>query len=84
MVAAWPGAQPGSRGAEEFVEVSWDELIELLASSCAVRRPLRNEAIYGSSGLPPDGSTRAASQVHRFLNMAPSRALQLQRRRVRK
>lgn len=67
------GPGPSSaRGAEEFVEVSWDELIELLASE--LRRTVDrygNEAIYGSSyGWASAGRFHhAQSQVHRFLNM---------------
>lgn len=54
------------------MEVSWDELIELLASE--LRRTVDrygNEAIYGSSyGWASAGRFHhAQSQVHRFLNM---------------
>jgi len=60
------------RGAEEFVEVSWDELEELLAAE--LRRVVDaygNEAIYGSSyGWASAGRFHhAQSQVHRFLGM---------------
>lgn len=71
----WLNDGPGSssmRGADEFVEVSWDELIELLAAE--LRRVVDrygNEAIYGSSyGWASAGRFHhAQSQVHRFLNM---------------
>ncbi|OBI91106.1 molybdopterin guanine dinucleotide-containing S/N-oxide reductase [Mycobacterium asiaticum] len=59
------------RGADEFVEVGWDELIQLLATE--LRRVVDrygNEAIYGSSyGWASAGRFHhAQSQVHRFLN----------------
>ncbi|SOJ54853.1 Dimethyl sulfoxide/trimethylamine N-oxide reductase [Mycobacterium simulans] len=67
------GPGPSStRGAEEFVEVSWDELIDLLAAE--LRRVVDhygNEAIYGSSyGWASAGRFHhAQSQIHRFLNL---------------
>lgn len=60
------------RGADEYVEVSWDELTELLAGE--LRRVVDthgNEAIYGGSyGWASAGRFHhAQSQVHRFLNL---------------
>ncbi|BBX97024.1 molybdopterin guanine dinucleotide-containing S/N-oxide reductase [Mycobacterium lacus] len=71
----WLRSGPGPssmRGADEFVEVGWDELIERLAAE--LRRVVDrhgNEAIYGSSyGWASAGRFHhAQSQVHRFLNM---------------
>jgi biotin/methionine sulfoxide reductase len=67
------GPGPSSdRGADEFVEVSWDQLTELLATE--LRRVVvahGNEAIYGGSyGWASAGRFHhAQSQVHRFLKM---------------
>ncbi|MCV7428276.1 molybdopterin guanine dinucleotide-containing S/N-oxide reductase [Mycobacterium montefiorense] len=67
------GPGPSSaRGTEEFVEISWDELIDLVAAE--LRRVVDrygNEAIYGSSyGWASAGRFHhAQSQTHRFLNM---------------
>jgi biotin/methionine sulfoxide reductase len=66
-----PGAT-SSRGADEFVGVSWDELTELLAKE--LRRVVDthgNEAIYGGSyGWSSAGRFHhAQSQVHRFLKL---------------
>jgi biotin/methionine sulfoxide reductase len=60
------------RGADEFVAVSWDELIDVLATE--LRRIVDghgNEAIYGGSyGWASAGRFHhAQSQVHRFLKM---------------
>lgn len=60
------------RGADEFVEISWDELTDHLAGE--LRRVVDrygNEAIYGSSyGWASAGRFHhAQSQLHRFLNM---------------
>ncbi len=60
------------RGADEFVEVSWEELTELLAAE--LRRIVDrygNEAIYGGSyGWASAGRFHhAQSQVHRFLKL---------------
>jgi len=70
----WLRDGPGpsaDRGADEFVAVSWDELVELLAGE--LRRVVDehgNEAIYGGSyGWSSAGRFHhAQSQVHRFLN----------------
>ncbi|WP_430335590.1 molybdopterin guanine dinucleotide-containing S/N-oxide reductase [Rhodococcus sp. ACT016] len=60
------------RGADEFVSVSWDELLDLLARE--LRRVVDehgNRAIFGGSyGWASAGRFHhAQSQVHRFLNM---------------
>ncbi|CAN3128492.1 Dimethyl sulfoxide/trimethylamine N-oxide reductase [Mycobacterium sp. smrl_JER01] len=66
------GPGPGTgRGADEFVAVTWPELIERLAEE--LRRVVDtygNEAIYGGSyGWSSAGRFHhAQSQVHRFLN----------------
>ncbi|MGE2727907.1 molybdopterin guanine dinucleotide-containing S/N-oxide reductase [Mycolicibacterium vaccae] len=66
------GPGPSSRrGADEFVAVSWDELVELLSGE--LRRVIGvhgNEAIFGGSyGWSSAGRFHhAQSQVHRFLN----------------
>ncbi|MHA3022429.1 molybdopterin guanine dinucleotide-containing S/N-oxide reductase [Mycobacterium sp. BMJ-28] len=71
----WLRDGPGpstTRGADEFVAVSWDELTELLAGE--LRRVIDahgNEAIYGGSyGWASAGRFHhAQSQVHRFLKL---------------
>ncbi|MDJ0395466.1 molybdopterin-dependent oxidoreductase [Rhodococcus sp. G-MC3] len=70
----WLENGPGpsnERGSDEFVEVTWEELAELLAGE--LRRVIDrhgNEAIYGGSyGWGSAGRFHhAQSQVHRFLN----------------
>ncbi|MBB2933440.1 biotin/methionine sulfoxide reductase [Amycolatopsis bartoniae] len=65
-----PGSDPG-RGDEEFVEVSWDEALDLLASELRRVRDLHgNEAIFGGSyGWGSAGRFHhVQSQLHRFLN----------------
>jgi biotin/methionine sulfoxide reductase len=67
------GAAAGreGRGAEPFVEVSWDEALDLVAGELGrVRRDHGNGAIYGGSyGWASAGRFHhAQSQVHRFLN----------------
>ena len=70
----WLDDGPGPtarRGADEFVAVSWDELVERLAAE--LRRVIDthgNEAVYGGSyGWASAGRFHhAQSQVHRFLN----------------
>lgn len=60
------------RGAEDFVEVEWDELYVLIADELdRVRRVHGNQAIYGGSyGWGSAGRfNHAQSQVHRFLNV---------------
>lgn len=59
------------RGAEPFVEVGWDEALDLAASELdRVRREHGNGAIYGGSyGWASAGRFHhAQSQIHRFLN----------------
>lgn len=71
----WLESGPGPsdvRGADEFVAVSWDELLDLLARE--LRRVVDehgNRAIFGGSyGWASAGRFHhAQSQVHRFLNM---------------
>jgi biotin/methionine sulfoxide reductase len=72
--AGWLENGPGPtdrRGAEEFVPVSWDRLIDLLSGE--LRRVYRDhgpEAVFGGSyGWASAGRFHhAQSQVHRFLN----------------
>jgi len=66
-----PGAAPQRRGREDFVEVSWERALELVAAELArVRQTHGNEAIFGGSyGWSSAGRFHhAQSQVHRFLN----------------
>ena len=59
------------RGAEPFVEVDWDEALDIAASELArVRKTSGNGAIYGGSyGWASAGRFHhAQSQIHRFLN----------------
>jgi len=65
-----PGPDP-KRGHEDFVEVSWDTALDLLAAELRrVRTERGNEAIYGGSyGWASAGRFHhAQSQLHRFLN----------------
>ena len=67
------GAAAGGagRGAEPFVEVSWDDAVGLVARELdRVRRDHGNQAIYGGSyGWASAGRFHhAQSQIHRFLN----------------
>ncbi|WP_431918348.1 molybdopterin-dependent oxidoreductase [Amycolatopsis tucumanensis] len=65
-----PGPDP-KRGHEDFVEVSWDEALDLLSAELRrVRADHGNEAIYGGSyGWASAGRFHhAQSQLHRFLN----------------
>jgi anaerobic selenocysteine-containing dehydrogenase len=69
----WLEQDPGPsdrRGAEEFVEVGWDEALDLLAAELTrVRDRYGNEAVYGGSyGWASAGRFHhAQSQLHRFL-----------------
>lgn len=66
-----PGAAPEKRGQEPFVEVSWDEALDLVAREIArVKEKHSNRAIFGGSyGWSSAGRFHhAQSQVHRFLN----------------
>ncbi|MGD9882027.1 MAG: molybdopterin-dependent oxidoreductase [Reyranella sp.] len=66
-----PGANPERRGQDPFVEIPWDEALDLVAGELArVRRIWFNRAIFGGSyGWSSAGRFHhAQSQVHRFLN----------------
>lgn len=69
----WLDGGPGPsdrRGAEEFVQVGWDEVLDLVAAELArVRDRYGNEAVYGGSyGWASAGRFHhAQSQLHRFL-----------------
>ncbi|MEM8974565.1 MAG: molybdopterin-dependent oxidoreductase [Pseudomonadota bacterium] len=68
-----PGKVDGKRGAEAFVEVSWDTALELVANELnRVRSNYGNEAVYaGSYGWASAGRFHhAQSQLKRFLNAA--------------
>jgi len=63
----------GERGHEPFVEVSWDEALDLVAAELTrVRETASSEAIFGGSyGWASAGRFHhAQSQLHRFLGMA--------------
>jgi biotin/methionine sulfoxide reductase len=67
-----PGANPHLRGREPFVEVEWDEALDLLAREFQrIRENFGNEAIFGGSyGWASAGRFHhAQSHVHRFLNL---------------
>ncbi|WP_166999388.1 molybdopterin-dependent oxidoreductase [Paramicrobacterium fandaimingii] len=67
----WLEGRREGRGAEEFVEVSWDEAVGYISSELErVRTDFGNEAIFGGSyGWGSAGRFHhAQSQVHRFLN----------------
>ncbi|CDZ63786.1 molybdopterin-dependent oxidoreductase [Neorhizobium galegae] len=67
-----PGYRAGRRGAEAFVEVSWDEALELVAGEIRrVRDEHGNGAIFsGSYGWSSAGRFHhAQSQLKRFFNM---------------
>jgi biotin/methionine sulfoxide reductase len=66
-----PGSAPEMRGREPFVEVDWDEALDLVAGELGrVRAAHGNKAIFGGSyGWGSAGRFHhAQSQVHRFLN----------------
>lgn len=66
-----PGAAPEKRGQEPFVEVSWNEALDLVAKDIArVKEKHSNRSIFGGSyGWSSAGRFHhAQSQVHRFLN----------------
>ena len=58
------------RGKEPFVAVSWDEVLDLVATELKrVRESYGNNAIYGSSGWGSAGVFHSAqTQLKRFLN----------------
>ena len=67
-----PGARPELRGREPFVEVEWEQALELVANELQrVRAQHGNQAIFGGSyGWSSAGRFHhAQSQVHRLLNM---------------
>ncbi len=66
-----PGAFPERRGADPFVELPWDEALDLVASELGrVKREFGNQAIFaGSYGWASAGRFHhAQSQVRRFFN----------------
>ena len=68
-----PNRHGGGRGAEPFVELPWDEALDLAAEEVhRVAREYGNTAIFGGSyGWASAGRFHhAQSQIHRFLNMA--------------
>ena len=67
-----PGADP-SRGVDEFVSMSWSEVLDRLAAELRrVKECHGLQSIYGSSGGWSSAGRfhHAQSQVHRFLNIA--------------
>ena len=65
------GRRKEGRGSDEFVDLPWDEALEIAAQELdRVRRTHGNEAIFGGSyGWSSAGRFHhAQSQVHRFLN----------------
>jgi biotin/methionine sulfoxide reductase len=70
-----PGAAPELRGREPFVEVEWDEALDLVGTEIGrVRDRFGNASIFGGSyGWSSAGRFHhAQSQVHRFLNACGS------------
>ncbi|MCJ8138276.1 molybdopterin-dependent oxidoreductase [Falsirhodobacter halotolerans] len=66
-----PPGSPNARGQEPFVELPWDEALDIAAAELGrVRAAYGNGAIYGGSyGWGSAGRFHhAQSQVHRFLN----------------
>jgi biotin/methionine sulfoxide reductase len=66
-----PGAAPERRGAERFVEVGWDEALDIVASELLRARKVGgNESIFGGSqGWASAGQFHhAKTQLKRFLN----------------
>ena len=66
-----PGANPERRGQEPFVEIEWDQALDLVAGEIKrVKETWSNRAIFGGSyGWSSAGRFHhAQSQVHRFLN----------------
>ncbi|MCC6533790.1 MAG: molybdopterin-dependent oxidoreductase [Burkholderiales bacterium] len=70
---AGPGAATHKRGAEPFVQVSWQRALDLVAAEVErVRKRFGNSSIFaGSYGWSSAGRFHhAQSQVHRFMNCA--------------
>jgi biotin/methionine sulfoxide reductase len=66
-----PGARTEGRGAEPFVEVAWNEALDLVAAELKrVKTRYGNEGVFaGSYGWSSAGRFHhAQSQVHRFMN----------------
>lgn len=66
-----PGSVPELRGVEPFIELPWDEAVDLVAAELdRVRRDFGNQAIFGGSyGWASAGRFHhAQSQIRRFLN----------------
>jgi biotin/methionine sulfoxide reductase len=66
-----PGAKPERRGAEPFVEVEWEEALDIVASELLRARQVGgNEGIFGGSqGWSSAGQFHhAKTQLKRFLN----------------
>lgn len=66
-----PGSASHLRGREEFVEVEWDQALDLVAKELArIKQKHGNSSIFGGSyGWSSAGRFHhAQSQVHRFLN----------------
>ncbi len=67
----WLQDRRGERGSDDFVELPWEEALDIAAEEIdRVRRQHGNEAIFGGSyGWASAGRFHhAQSQVHRFLN----------------
>ena len=67
-----PGAFPERRGAEPFVEVAWEEALDLVAGELGrVKRDFGNQAIFGGSyGWASAGRFHhAQGQLRRFFNL---------------
>ncbi len=65
-----PGARTELRGVDPFVEVDWDEALDLAAAELGrVRASFGNQAIFGGSygWSSPGRFHHAQSQLHRFL-----------------
>ncbi len=70
--AGYLDGRTGRRGADTFVQVSWDEALDLVASEISlVRTQHGNQGIFGGSyGWASAGRFHhAQSQLHRFLNV---------------
>ncbi|MDO8301204.1 molybdopterin-dependent oxidoreductase [Lacisediminimonas sp.] len=68
-----PGSAPERRGIDPFVEVPWDQALDLVAAEIdRVRKQHGNASIFaGSYGWSSAGRFHhAQSQVHRFMNCA--------------